>query len=382
MVEQHDGKFPHSEAELRALPGIGAYTAAAIAAIAFDAPATPVDGNIERVIARLYAIDTPLPAAKPEIFRLASALTPARRAGDFAQAMMDLGATICSPKRPACALCPWNESCVAHARGDAETFPRRLPKREGTLRRGAAFVARRADGFLLVRTRPAKGLLGGMTEVPTTEWTQDFDEGSALDGAPRFSKGAKSVAWRRIPGVVRHTFTHFPLELTRLHGQGARERTRAGRHALDRPCGHRRRGATQPHAQSRGACGNRQQEGSEGIPMKIERHETGPRMSKAVVHGDTVYLAGIVADAPKGKSMAEQTKSILSQIDGFLAMAGTNKNKLLSANIWITDMANFAEMNAVWDAWVSPGNAPARATVEAKLASPDYKVEIMVVAAR
>jgi enamine deaminase RidA (YjgF/YER057c/UK114 family) len=119
-----------------------------------------------------------------------------------------------------------------------------------------------------------------------------------------------------------------------------------------------------------------------GSAMKIERHETGPRMSKAVVHGDTVYLAGIVADNPKGKSTTEQTKSILSQIDGFLAMAGTNKTKLLSANIWVTDMAHFAEMNSVWDAWVSPGNTPARATVEAKLASPDYKVEIMVVAAR
>ena len=116
--------------------------------------------------------------------------------------------------------------------------------------------------------------------------------------------------------------------------------------------------------------------------MKIERHEKGPRMSKAVIHGDTVYLAGIVADSPKGKSVAEQTKNILSQIDDFLALAGTDKTKLLSANIWITDMANFAEMNSVWDAWVSPGNTPARATVEAKLASPDYKVEIMVVAAR
>jgi enamine deaminase RidA (YjgF/YER057c/UK114 family) len=116
--------------------------------------------------------------------------------------------------------------------------------------------------------------------------------------------------------------------------------------------------------------------------MKIERHETEPRMSKAVIHGDTVYLAGIVADNPKGKSMAEQTSNILSQIDGFLAMAGTNKTKLLSVNIWITDMAHFAEMNSVWDAWVSPGNTPARATVEAKLASPDYKVEIMGVAAR
>jgi enamine deaminase RidA (YjgF/YER057c/UK114 family) len=116
--------------------------------------------------------------------------------------------------------------------------------------------------------------------------------------------------------------------------------------------------------------------------MTIQRHDTGPRMSKAVVHGDTVYLAGIVAEAPKGKGMPEQTKSILSQIDGFLAQAGTDKSKLLSANIWITDMAKFAEMNAVWDAWVSPGNTPARATVEAGLASPDYLVEIMVVAAR
>ena len=116
--------------------------------------------------------------------------------------------------------------------------------------------------------------------------------------------------------------------------------------------------------------------------MNIERHETGPRMSKAVIHGDTVYLAGIVADSPKGKSVAEQSKNILSQIDGFLALAGTDKTKLLSANIWIADMANFPEMNSVWDSWVSAGNTPARATVEAKLASPDYKVEIMVVAAR
>lgn len=116
--------------------------------------------------------------------------------------------------------------------------------------------------------------------------------------------------------------------------------------------------------------------------MKIERHDVGPRMSKCVVHGDTVYLAGIVADNPKGKSVTDQTKDILAQIDGFLAKAGTDKTKLLTANIWITDMANFAEMNAVWDAWVSQGNTPARATVEAKLATPDYKVEIMVVAAK
>ena len=116
--------------------------------------------------------------------------------------------------------------------------------------------------------------------------------------------------------------------------------------------------------------------------MNVQRHDVGPRMSKAVVHGDTVYLAGIVADSPKGKNTTDQTKDILRQIDGFLAKAGTDKTKLLSANIWIADMENFAEMNAVWDAWVAPGHTPARATVEAKLASADYRVEIMVVAAR
>ena len=116
--------------------------------------------------------------------------------------------------------------------------------------------------------------------------------------------------------------------------------------------------------------------------MAIERHDVGPRMSKAVVHGNTVYLAGIVADSPKGKSVKEQTQDILRQIEGFLGKAGTDKSNLLSANIWITDMAEFAEMNAVWDAWVAPGNTPARATVQARLASPDYKVEIMVVAAK
>jgi A/G-specific adenine glycosylase len=213
VAERHSGKLPASEAALRELPGIGAYTAAAVAAIAFDLPSTPVDGNIERVIARLYVVDMPLPASKPEISRRARELTPPRRAGDFAQAMMDLGSTICTPKRPACALCPWNESCAAHRRGDAATYPRRTPKREGALRRGAAFVALRADGFVLVRTRPAKGLLGGMTELPTTEWLADFDQRDALKNAPRFAAN-KRVAWRRLFGVVRHVFTHFPLELT------------------------------------------------------------------------------------------------------------------------------------------------------------------------
>ena len=216
VVERHGGAFPASEAALRELPGIGAYTAAAIAAIAFDTPATPVDGNVERVIARLFAIDTPLPAAKPEISRFATGLTPPRRAGDFAQAMMDLGATLCTPKNPACALCPWGQNCVSHSHGEAETYPRRVPKREGDMRRGAAFVAMKVDGFVLVRTRPAKGLLGGMTEVPTTAWSKEFEEGQALCGAPAFSRAnsRKPVAWRRIAGMVRHVFTHFPLELS------------------------------------------------------------------------------------------------------------------------------------------------------------------------
>jgi A/G-specific adenine glycosylase len=216
VVERHGGIFPQSEAELRALPGIGDYTAAAIAAIAYDAPASPVDGNIERVMARLFAVATPLPAAKPQLRALARELTPPRRAGDFAQALMDLGATICAPKKPACAFCPWNDACAANKRGDADSFPRRIPKREGALRRGAAFVVRRADGYLLVRTRPPEGLLGGMTEVPTTQWSADFDEREALKSAPRFtgSGSKKRTAWHRTAGLVRHVFTHFPLELS------------------------------------------------------------------------------------------------------------------------------------------------------------------------
>jgi A/G-specific adenine glycosylase len=214
LVERYGGQFPTSESALRDLPGIGAYTAAAIAAIAFDQAATPVDGNIERVIARLYAVTTPLPAGKAEIGRQARALTPTTRAGDFVQALMDLGATICTPKKPACALCPWIRSCAAHARGEAELFPRRTPKREGQLRRGAAFVARRADNCVLLRTRPARGLLGGMAEVPTTAWAANFDDSQALAQAPRFGASQKRVAWRKMAGVVRHVFTHFPLELT------------------------------------------------------------------------------------------------------------------------------------------------------------------------
>jgi A/G-specific adenine glycosylase len=209
VVQRHNGKFPREMDELRALPGVGDYTAAAIAAIAFDVSAVPVDGNVERVVSRLFAVEEELPAAKPKIKQLAASLLPHERSGDFAQAFMDLGATICSPKRPACALCPWIESCVAHLRGDQETFPRKPRKREGQLRRGAAYVALRADGRVLLRKRPDKGLLASMTEVPGSTWANDFDEKSALRFAPRL-KGAK---WTRVPGVVRHVFTHFPLEL-------------------------------------------------------------------------------------------------------------------------------------------------------------------------
>jgi A/G-specific adenine glycosylase len=210
VVERHGGEFPNNLEALRELPGIGDYTASAVAAIAFDAAVVPVDGNVERVVSRLFAMEETLPAAKPVIKRLAMSLSPSRRAGDFAQALMDLGATICSPKRPACALCPWSEICVARALGRQEEFPRKAPKREGKLRRGAAFVALRADGRVLLRQRPEKGLLGSMTEVPGSAWAHDFDPADALTAAPRLPK----AKWRKLPGVVTHVFTHFPLELT------------------------------------------------------------------------------------------------------------------------------------------------------------------------
>ncbi len=231
VVERHAGQFPAGENELRALPGIGDYTAAAIAAIAFDAPASPVDGNIERVVARLFAVTAPLPAAKPELRRLARQLTPQHRAGDFAQAMMDLGATICTPKNPACALCPWNDVCVARRSGDAATLPRRTAKREGALRRGAAFVVRRADDRLLLRTRPAKGLLGGMTEVPTTEWSKDFaDERCARTGTALCRPQAGGMAAnRRCRAPCLHPLSARTVGLCRRRA-GADQS--ASRHAL------------------------------------------------------------------------------------------------------------------------------------------------------
>jgi A/G-specific adenine glycosylase len=208
VAAEYGGKFPDTEDALRTLPGIGGYTAAAIAAIAFGLRAVAIDGNIERVIARLYAIEAELPAAKAEIRARAEMLVPQQRAGDFTQGMMDLGATICTPKKPACGICPWLNGCAGRARGDAETFPRKAPKVEGRMRYGASFVALRADAHVLVRSRPEKGLLGGMTEVPSTAWVHALDDAAALKQAPVKAK------WRKLPGAVEHGFTHFPLRQT------------------------------------------------------------------------------------------------------------------------------------------------------------------------
>jgi A/G-specific adenine glycosylase len=208
VAERHGGSFPKSEAALLALPGIGAYTAAAIAAIAFDQPATAVDGNVERVVARLFAVREPLPGAKPEIKRLAATLTPQRRPGDFTQGMMDLGATICAPRSPSCALCPLSGSCLAARQGIAASLPVKAPKKDRPVRHGTAFVAIRTDGAVLLRRRAPKGLLGGMLEVPSTEWL-------AITGSRAAAKRDSPIPadWRHIGGAVSHTFTHFQLEL-------------------------------------------------------------------------------------------------------------------------------------------------------------------------
>jgi A/G-specific adenine glycosylase len=229
VTRDHSGVFPDTEEGLRALPGIGPYTAAAIAAIAFDRRTMPVDGNIERVVSRLFAVEEVLPQAKPKIQQLAATLLGTSRAGDeksragdSAQALMDLGASICTPKKPACGLCPLNEGCAARGRGDQETFPRKAPKKTGALRRGAAFVVTRGEE-LLVRTRPEKGLLGGMTEVPGSDWLAAQDDHAALKQAPVLKGVAR---WHRKAGVVTHVFTHFPLELV-VYTAKAPARTRA-----------------------------------------------------------------------------------------------------------------------------------------------------------
>lgn len=205
----HGGHFPDTEEALLELPGIGAYTAAAIAAIAFDIPATPVDGNFERVMARMHAVEIPLPDAKPELKRLSAALTPQKRPGDYAQAVMDLGATICTPRKPKCLTCPWSASCAGRIAGIAEDLPKKKKKAPKPTRKGVAFWIVNGRGEILLRRRPQKGLLGGMVEIPSSEWREaEHPLHKSLAEAPI------KAQWTALPGMIRHTFTHFHLELT------------------------------------------------------------------------------------------------------------------------------------------------------------------------
>jgi A/G-specific adenine glycosylase len=208
VTERHGGRFPDTEEALRELPGIGCYTAGAIAAIAFDRQATIVDGNVERVVSRLHRVQTPLPKAKPELWELAEKLTPKERPGDYAQAIMDLGATLCTPQKPACSLCPWRQDCAAFRAGDQESYPRKAPKAGRPQRYGAAFWIMNERGEVALRRRPPSGLLGGMLEPPGTEWGD-----KAPTKAAALRKAPLTAEWRWPEGVVRHVFTHFALEL-------------------------------------------------------------------------------------------------------------------------------------------------------------------------
>ncbi|WP_374309632.1 A/G-specific adenine glycosylase [Methylocella sp.] len=218
LARERAGAFPQEEAELRALPGLGPYTAAAVAAIAFGRRAVVVDGNVERVLARVFALREPLPGARAKLRRLADAATPAERPGDYAQALMDLGATVCAPRRPACAICPLAAFCAARGEGDPARYPFKSPKPERKLRRGAAFYVTRPDGAVLLRERPPKGLLGGMSEIPGSPWSVDFDEAGALAYAPLETRFA------RLGVEIEHVFTHFALRLSLYAGQAEQGR--------------------------------------------------------------------------------------------------------------------------------------------------------------
>ncbi len=214
LVGRHAGQFPDDEAHLLELPGVGAYTAAAIAAIAFGRPVVPVDGNVVRVLSRLGAVPTPMPRARGKVAVLAQAFASPIRAGDFAQALMDLGATVCLPRRPRCSVCPWRGDCRAFGEGRPDGYPIRAPLRPRPERRGVAFWVERSDGAVLLRRRPDRGLLGGMMEVPTTAWREEpWSDAEAAGEAP------VAATWSRLAGTVRHTFTHFHLELTVLAGR-------------------------------------------------------------------------------------------------------------------------------------------------------------------
>ena len=208
----HNGRFPDNAKALKELPGIGDYTSAAIASIAFDEAVPVVDGNIERIVSRLYRIEEALPKAKKPIKEKVAELTPSERPGDFAQGMMDLGASLCSPKKPACSLCPYSGTCEAEGIGDQERFPIKAPKKQKPTRYGAAFlIKRQEDGAIWLRQRPAKGLLASMSEVPGSDWfgksAEKFELASALDHAP------DGLKFRKLVGQVTHTFTHFHLVL-------------------------------------------------------------------------------------------------------------------------------------------------------------------------
>jgi len=208
VAQEMGGRFPDTAEGLRTLPGVGTYTSGAIAAIAFDRPEAAVDANAERVLSRLFAVDEPLPKAKARLQALCQSLVPDKRAGDFAQAVMDLGSLICAPKRPACARCPWSKRCEAHRLGIAEDLPRKAQKPARPLKRGAAFVAQDTTGAVLLVKRAERGLLGGMLQPPLGPWTEEFPSPrEALLQAPFRAK------WKKLPGVVRHGFTHFELEI-------------------------------------------------------------------------------------------------------------------------------------------------------------------------
>lgn len=204
MARDYGGKFPQTAAELKDLPGIGDYTSAAIASIAFGEPVAVVDGNVERVFTRLNRFDTPLPKVKRDVAHKVSALVPADRPGDFAQATMDLGATICTPKNPTCSLCPWNESCAAFKTGDMERYPVKAPKKVKPRRFGSALVCvRQSDSAVWCETRPDGGLLPNMTQIPTTDWLNAECPPALGDPYP----DAEHI------GAIEHVFTHFALTL-------------------------------------------------------------------------------------------------------------------------------------------------------------------------
>jgi A/G-specific adenine glycosylase len=208
IVERHHGQIPSDEATLRALPGIGPYTASALRAIVHEAPCVPVDGNVLRVMARLHRIEAPIPGAVRQLRQLAGRLASVGRSGHVAQALMDLGATVCRPRRPACTVCPWRPTCQAHRAGLAEQLPRRAPKRERPVRRSLAFLLTRPDGAILFRRRPLGGLLGGLHELPSSPWREGpLEVEQALAHAPVLA------VWRLHPARIRHGFSHFVLEL-------------------------------------------------------------------------------------------------------------------------------------------------------------------------